>query len=80
LTFEGTGIEYVAQKSLGLGTAQVSLDGVVTEDVSLRLDDFPVFLGVTVFSKQNLPLGNHTIRVANSSDSRINLEAFRVFS
>lgn len=79
LTFEGTGIEYVAQKSLGLGTAQVSLDGVVTEDVSLRLDDFPVFLGVTVFSKQNLPLGNHTIRVANSSDSRINLEAFRVF-
>jgi hypothetical protein len=79
LSFEGTGIEYIAQKSSGQGNVDIYLDGVRQESASLDLDDFPVFFGVVVFSKQRLAQGKHVIRAVNSGGGRVNLEAFRVY-
>ncbi len=80
LSFTGTGIEYIAEKSSNQGRVDIFLDGVLQESTSLLLEDFPVFLGVTVFSKQKLPKEKHTIRIVNAGDLRINLGAFRVYS
>jgi hypothetical protein len=80
LSFSGTGIEYVAHKSSEQGNVTICLDEVQQETKSLNLQDFPIFLGVTVFSKQNLPKGKHVIRIVNDSDSKINLQAFNVYA
>jgi hypothetical protein len=80
LTFFGTGIEYIAQKSSGQGDVEIYLDQQQAESTSLNLPDFPVFFGVSIFSRQNLPRGQHVIRILNVRDSRINLEAFRVYA
>jgi hypothetical protein len=47
---------------------------------SLLLDDFPMLLGVTFYSKQGLRRGRHTLRIVCRSDARINLEGFRVYA
>jgi hypothetical protein len=80
LSFTGTGIEYIAEKSQGLGEVEIQIDGQQLGSASLRLDDFPVFLGVTVFSKQRLAPGKHTVRILNAGYARINVEGFRVFA
>lgn len=80
LTFTGTGIEYIAEKSSSLGKVDIHLDGALQETTSLELDDFPAFLGVSIFSKHNLRKGQHKIRIVNAEDARINLEAFWIYS
>jgi hypothetical protein len=80
LTFVGTGIEYIAQKCSSQGDVDIYLDQVKQGSTSLNLKDFPVFLEVSIFSKQNLPKGEHVIKVVSTSESRINLEAFRVYA
>lgn len=80
LAFTGTGIEYLAHKTRGLGTAEIYLDGVRQPGANLNLEDFPVFFNVAVFSKQGLPPGKHVIRIVNPSNARINLAAFKVYS
>ena len=80
LSFSGTGIEYIAAKSNDEGSVDIFVDDVRQESESLHLADFPIFLGVRIFSRRKLRLGQHTIRIVNGSQSRINLEAFRVYS
>ena len=80
LSFSGTGIEYVAHKSVEQGAVVIYLDDVQQESTSLKLEDFPILLGVTVFSKQNLPKGKHVIKIVNAGESKINLQAFKVYS
>jgi hypothetical protein len=80
LTFTGTGIEYIAEKSIEQGKVDVYIDGARQESTSLKLDDFPVFLGVTVFARRDLPNGQHTIRVVNAGEARINVQRFRVYA
>jgi hypothetical protein len=58
----------------------IYVDDVQQESTSLQLQDFPILLGVTVFSKQNLPKGKHVIRIVNAGESKINLQAFKVYS
>jgi hypothetical protein len=80
LHFTGTGIEYCANKAQGQGTVQIFLDGKYRETVSLKVDEFPVLLGIPVFSQHRLPTGPHTIRVAYSGGPRINVQGFRIYS
>jgi hypothetical protein len=80
LSFTGTGIEYIAQKSSGQGSVEIYLDSVRQQSASLNLEDFPVFFGVVVFSKQKLPQAKHMIKIVNAGKSRINLEAFRIYA
>ncbi|MGB8029912.1 MAG: hypothetical protein WCF30_09630 [Terracidiphilus sp.] len=80
LSFTGTGIEYVAEKSRGLGDVEIYVDGEHQDTTSLLLDDFPVFLGITIFSKQHLSYGNHRIKIVNPGDARINVEGFKVYA
>jgi hypothetical protein len=80
LSFAGTGVEFIAQKSSGQGNVDIYLDGVQQESANLDLEDFPVFFGVVVFSKNGLSQGKHVIKVVNASDARVNLEGFRVYT
>jgi hypothetical protein len=80
LSFDGTGVEYIAQKTRGQGSVDVYLDGVGQDSANLDLQDFPVFFGVVIFSKYELPQGKHVIKVVNASEQRVNLEAFRVYA
>lgn len=79
-SFEGSGIDYLAQKSNGLGDVEVFLDEVHEDTVSLALPDFPVFFGVTVFSRSALAQGKHAIKLVSAGDARVNLEGFRVYA
>jgi hypothetical protein len=80
LSFEGTGIEYVAVKTAGLGSVDIYIDGVRQQSADLDLRNFPIFLGVVVFAKLGLPSGKHLIRIVNASDSRVNVEGLRVYA
>jgi hypothetical protein len=80
LSFEGTGIEYLAQKTKGFGSVDIYLDGVRQESADLDLSDFPVLFGVVVFSRHELPPGKHSIKLVSTSDARVNLEGFQVYA
>jgi hypothetical protein len=80
LSFYGTGIEYIVQKTKGNGSVHIYLDGIQVESANLDLDDFPVFFGVVAFAKHNMPMGKHIIKIVNDSKARVNLEAFRVYT
>ncbi|MGB6432308.1 MAG: hypothetical protein WBF06_17145 [Candidatus Acidiferrales bacterium] len=80
LSFDGPGVEYVAQKSDGQGGVDIYLDGVRQETANLNLNDFPVFFNVVIFAQHGLPQGKHVIRIANASGARVNLEGFRVYA
>ena len=80
LLFTGTGIEYVAEKSQGLGEVAIYVDGEHQDRTSPLLEDFPVFQGITIFSKQRLPYGKHSIKIVNASEARINVEGFLVYA
>ena len=80
LSFEGTGVEYIAQKTVGQGRVDIYLDGIQQSDASLDLEDFPALFGVVIFSKYGLPPGKHVIKIVNASEKRANLESFRVYT
>lgn len=80
MTFTGTGIEYVADKSIDQGTAFILLDGAPAGTVSLHVSDFPILLGIAVYSNHHLAGGTHTIRIVNGGAGRINIAGFRVYS
>ena len=78
-SFTGTGIDYVGEKTIGLGDVDIFLDGELQETKSLLVDDFPVLLDITLYSKQGLVRGKHTLKLVCHSDARINLAGFRVY-
>ncbi|HTU49747.1 MAG TPA: hypothetical protein VMF56_04085 [Acidobacteriaceae bacterium] len=78
-SFTGTGIDYIGEKTVGLGDVDIFLNGEHQGTTSLFVDDFPVLLGVTLYSKQGLPGGKHTLKLVCHSNVRINLEGFRVY-
>ncbi|HEX4031626.1 MAG TPA: hypothetical protein VHX20_14755 [Terracidiphilus sp.] len=80
LSFTGTGIEYIAEKTTGLGDVDIFVDHEHRATSSLALEDFPVLFGAAVFSVQQLAGGSHTIRVVSSTDLHINVEGFRVYA
>lgn len=79
LSFTGKGIELIAEKTAGLGDVDIFVDHEHRSTTSLAVDDFPVLLSVVVFSAQQLAGRSHTIRIVSRSNSRINVQGFRVY-
>ena len=77
-TFEGTGIEYVAEKNADHGDVDVFLDGEIKRTVSLKLVNFPRLSQVVVFGARNLRSGRHTIRIVAKGGGYAILDAFKV--
>ena len=80
ITFTGTGIEYLADKSAAQGRATILLDGAFAGTASLQVNDFPILLGVSVYHNHHLTSGPHTLRIVNEGAGTINLAGFRVYS
>jgi hypothetical protein len=79
-SFNGTGIEYIAEKTAGLGDVDIFIDNEHRDIASLAVEDFPVLLGVVVFSAQQLVGGRHTVRIVSRTGHRINVEGFRAYT
>jgi hypothetical protein len=79
VTFNGTGIAYVAGKSEGCGQVDVFLDGGRREKVNLALKNFPALSGVTVFQVNGLAAERHTLKLVNAGTGPVNVEALRVY-
>ncbi len=79
-SFTGTGIDYIGEKTIGLGEVDIFLDGELQSTTSLLVDDFPLLLGVALYSKRGLIRAKHTLKLVCHSDMRINLEGFRVYA
>jgi hypothetical protein len=78
-TFRGTGVEYIAEKRIWYGNADVYIDGKLKGEVSLHLENFPRLSQVVVFRIEGLPDGAHTIEIINKSNAEVNIDAFRVY-
>jgi len=75
----GAGIEYLAEKHTDLGDVDVYVDGVLKQNVNLRLENFPRLSQVVVFRTNGLSDGSHTIKIVNKSTAGAVLDAFRVY-
>jgi len=79
LKFNGSGVECLADKNAGFGTADILLDGRVARTVSFDVQDFPRLRSVVVYHSPDLPRGPHTVRVVSKSAGPIALAGFRVW-
>lgn len=79
-SFTGTGIDYIGEKTIAMGEAEIFLDGATQGTTSLQVNDFPVLLGVRLYSRQGLARGKHTLKIVCRSDARINLTGFRLYA
>jgi hypothetical protein len=77
--FTGAGIDYLAEKNSDLGDVDVYLDGVLKENVNLRLQNFPRLSQVVVCRIEGLSRGPHTIKIVNKTTAGAVLDAFRVY-
>jgi len=66
-TFNGNGIEVLSEKFHDLGEIEVALDGVTQGRYPLNQDPMPRLYRVPVFRKMDLPTGQHTVRVIDST-------------
>jgi hypothetical protein len=76
--FNGTGIEYLTEKSSEQGRMDVYLDGRLKEHLNLQTTNFPRISQVTVFRAGDLPRGNHVIKLVNRGGGCAMLDAFKV--
>ena len=76
--FDGTGIEYLAEKNSDHGKVEVHLDGKLRETVDLGLVNFPRLSQVVVFSVRDLAPGRHTVTIVHRGPGYAVLDAFRV--
>ena len=79
VSFEGTGIEFLARKAAGYGDVSVLLDGSPQAAVALGMHNFPEISGVSVYRKLELRLGPHRLRVVNAGNDPVNLQAVNVY-
>jgi hypothetical protein len=80
LRFDGVGVDYVADKFAGFGTADVFLDGDLAHTAPLGTKNLPRLSDVTVYRSGALKPGPHTIRVANKSGAPVVVRALRIYS
>lgn len=84
LSFEGTGVEVISVLNHDRGFLEISIDGETYDTVDTYS---PTTVRQSVlFSKKDLPFGNHTVTVkatnektADSSGTKVELDAFRIF-
>ena len=80
LTFNGTGIEIIADRHAGFGSIDVHVDGAFMRTVPLAIENFPRLCRVTVFRSAALKKGAHTVRVTNKTGEPAALDGFRIYS
>lgn len=76
--FNGTGIEYIAEKSGEHGCVEVYLDGK-KQNLNLQTTNFPRISQVVAFRAENLTAGMHTIKLVNQGPGCAMLDAFRIW-
>lgn len=76
--FNGTGIAFISEKFNDLGEVDVALDDHPCGSINLKQDDFPRLTRITVFNKQDLPAGPHTIRLVNKAAVWLTVDAFAI--
>ena len=76
--FNGTGVEWLAERYRDEGTAEVYLDGELRGTVDLKLENWPRLAQIPVFSAQGLPPGPHTLRIVNTGTNYVLVDAFSV--
>jgi hypothetical protein len=80
VTFKGTGVACLAQKSEGFGEAEVFLDGKSQGKVNLALRNFPALSGVCVFQTNGLPNETHTLKLVNAGTGPVGVEKLKIYS
>lgn len=78
-TFEGTGVDYLAEKYNDHGSLAVTLDGVPQGAVDLATTNWPRLAQVAVFSARGLPVGRHTLELVTRDSRFAIVDAFRVY-
>ncbi|MFG2358321.1 DUF5010 domain-containing protein [Streptomyces sp. NPDC048521] len=77
-SFIGTGIQYLARTASGQGSVDVSIDGGTPVTVSLSGSTLKT--QQTVFEKQGLTEGTHTIKVTSKTATPVTVDGFKVLS
>ncbi len=78
LTFTGTAIELIGETHMWGGEAEIYIDGLLEDTVSFYTSESQQLQQV-LFRRDNLPSGEHTLRMVHSKESWIYVDAFRVF-
>jgi hypothetical protein len=76
--FDGTGVEYITEKSGEQGRVDVYLDGKLKQHLNLQTTNFPRISQVTVFRMTDLPRGPHVIKLVNRGGGAAVLNGFKV--
>ena len=79
LSFEGTGIEYLARKAAGYGNVTLMIDDGSDATVALGTQNFPEISGVSIYRKLGLQPASHRLRVINAGRGPVNLQAMNVY-
>jgi hypothetical protein len=79
VSFNGTGIVWVADKAAEFGIADVFVDGKRVETVNLAVTNLPRLRGVEVFRTESLSKGDHTISIVSGSGGAITVDSFIVY-
>jgi hypothetical protein len=79
LSFNGSGIEYIAHKAAGFGRVEIVIDSGTPVIVELGTRNFPAISGVSVFRRLNLPKQKHSLKVRSLGNGPVNLQGFAVY-
>lgn len=78
-TFNGTGVEVLAQRYGDNADMEVSIDGQPKGTVNLALQSFPRLVQTPVFRAEGLPPGDHQVKIEVKGKGAVSLDGFRVF-
>jgi hypothetical protein len=78
-TFNGTGVEVLAQRYGDNAEIVVSIDGQPRGTVNLALPSFPRLVQTPVFRAEGLPPGDHQVKIEVKGKGAVSLDGFRVF-
>jgi hypothetical protein len=74
--FTGTGIEYIANKSLDHGTSDIYIDGSFQGSVNAWAKTYQA--QEVLFRKEGLPHGKHTLKVVKTGGQWLQVDALRI--
>lgn len=85
LTFYGTGFEYIGRRMPGVSKVRVIIDDdpSAVVDPKLNLDGSPTNAingNVSLWKRDDLSYGRHTVTIRNTEDNPIHLDAFKVLT
>jgi len=77
--FTGTGVDYLSELNPDEGRVDVYLDGTLLRTVNLKAGP-PRTVQAVVFSRTDLKMGKHTIRIVNKGTTLGMVDALRIYS